>query len=150
LRSLQERLYRGHLALWGSVLGGANGTVLNDAGAGDHRFDAPEWGELPFFRYLRQAYLLNTRFLDELGELAELDAHAKRRLQFVLRQFADAIAPTNFAATNPEVIKLANESRGESLSQGMKLLAGDLARGRTSKSAAISRSHPARSCWRTK
>ena len=132
LRSLQERLYRGHLALWGSLLGGANGAALDDAGAGDHRFDAPEWSELPFFRYLRQAYLLNTRFLDELGEMADLDGHAKRRLQFVLRQFADAIAPTNFAATNPEVIKLASESRGESLSQGMKLLAADLARGRIS------------------
>jgi polyhydroxyalkanoate synthase len=132
LRSLQERLYREHLALWGSLLGGGNDTAKDAAGAGDHRFDAPEWSELPFFRYLRQAYLLNARFLDELGELAELDGHAKRRLQFVLRQFADAIAPTNFAATNPEVIKLASESRGESLTQGMKLLAADLARGHIS------------------
>ncbi len=132
LRSLQERLYREHLALWGNLLGGGNDTAMDTAGAGDHRFDAPEWSELPFFRYLRQTYLLNARFLDELGELAELDAHAKRRLQFVLRQFADAIAPTNFAATNPEVIKLASESRGESLTQGMKLLAADLARGHIS------------------
>ncbi|HEV8647034.1 MAG TPA: class I poly(R)-hydroxyalkanoic acid synthase [Burkholderiales bacterium] len=132
LRSLQERLYREHLALWGSLLGGGNDVMRNAAAAGDHRFGAPEWSELPFFRYLRQAYLLNARFLDELGELAELDGRAKRRLQFVLRQFADAIAPTNFAATNPEVIRLAHESRGESLSQGMKLLAADLARGRIS------------------
>ncbi|HZF22694.1 MAG TPA: alpha/beta fold hydrolase, partial [Burkholderiales bacterium] len=132
LRSLQERLYREHLALWGSLLGGGNDTVQDAAASGDHRFDAPEWSEVPFFRYLRQAYLLNARFLDELGELAPLHGHAKRRLQFVLRQFADAIAPTNFAATNPEVIKLASESGGESLSQGMKLLAADLARGRIS------------------
>jgi len=132
LRLLQERLYREHLALWGSLLSGGNDAAQDAAAAGDHRFDAPEWSEVPFFRYLRQAYLLNARFLHELGELAELDGHAKRRLQFVLRQFADAIAPTNFAATNPEVIKLASESRGESLSQGMKLLAADLARGRIS------------------
>ena len=132
LRSLQERLYREHLALWGGLLGGGSDTAKDAASAGDHRFDAPEWSELPFFRYLRQAYLLNARFFHELGELAELDGHAKRRLQFVLRQFADAIAPTNFAATNPEVIKLASESRGESLTQGMKLLAADLARGHIS------------------
>jgi polyhydroxyalkanoate synthase len=132
LRSLQERLYREHLALWGSLLGGGSDTAKGAAGAGDHRFDAPEWSALPFFRYLRQAYLLNARFLDELGELAELETHAKRRLQFVLRQFTDAIAPTNFVATNPEVIKLASESRGESLAQGMKLLAADLARGHVS------------------
>ena len=132
MRSLQERLYREHLALWSSLLGGGNDTEPDVAAAVDHRFDAPEWSELPFFRYLRKAYLMNARFLNELGDLAVLDGHAKRRLQFVLRQFADAIAPTNFAATNPEVIKLASESRGESLSQGMKLLAADLARGRIS------------------
>ena len=132
LRLLQECLYREHLALWGSLLGGSNDIGREAAAAGDHRFDAPEWSEMPFFRYLRQAYLLNARFLDDMGELAELDGHAKRRLQFVLRQFADAIAPTNFAATNPEVIKLASESGGKSLSQGMKLLAADLARGRIS------------------
>ncbi len=133
LRSLQEGLYRDHLALWESLHGGGNDVPAPDtASAADHRFDAPEWRELPFFRYLRQTYLLNARFLHQLGELAELDARAKRRLQFVLRQFADAIAPTNFAATNPEVIKLASESRGESVSQGMKLLAADRARGRIS------------------
>ncbi len=132
LRLLQERLYREHLALWRSLISGDDEIAPDAAAAGDHRFDAPEWSKLPFFRYLRQAYLLNTRFLEELGDLAELDTHAKRRLQFVLRQFADAIAPTNFAATNPEVIKLASESGGESLSRGMKLLAGDLARGRIS------------------
>ncbi len=132
MRSLQERLYQEHLSLWSHLLGGGNDTVPDGAAAGDHRFDAPEWSELPFFRYLRKTYLLNARFLNELGELAELDGHAKRRLQFVLRQFADAIAPTNFAATNPEVIKLASESLGESLTQGMKLFAADLARGRIS------------------
>jgi poly[(R)-3-hydroxyalkanoate] polymerase subunit PhaC len=134
MRSLQERLYREHLALWSNLLGGGNDIEPDVADAGDHRFDAPEWSELPFFRYVRQAYLMNARYLNELGDLAELDGYAKRRLQFVLRQFADAIAPTNFAATNPEVIRIASETRGESLSQGMNLLAADLARGRISMS----------------
>ena len=134
LLSLQERLYREHLALWSNLLGSRNETHPDVATAGDHRFDAPEWSELPFFRYLRQAYLMNARFLNELGELAALDGHAKRQLQFLLRQFVDAIAPTNFAATNPEVIRIASESQGKSLSQGMNLLAADLARGRISMS----------------
>jgi polyhydroxyalkanoate synthase len=132
LRALQERLYREHLALWGTLLGGGNDIARDTLTSGDHRFDAPEWSELPFFRYLRRAYGLTARFLDELGELAELDSHARRRLQFVLRQYADAIAPTNFAATNPEVIKLAVASGGESLAQGIKLLAADIERGRIS------------------
>ena len=132
LRSLQERLYREHLSLWASLLAGDGALPPGTIIPADHRFDAPEWRDLPFFRYVRQAYSLTARFLSELGELAELDSHGKRRLQFVLRQYADAIAPTNFAATNPEVIKLASASGGESLAQGMKLLAADLARGRIS------------------
>jgi polyhydroxyalkanoate synthase len=132
LRLLQERLYREHLALWASLFAGGHNLDSGTTTAGDHRFDAPEWNDLPFFRYVRQAYGLTARFLSELGELAELDSYGKRRLQFVLRQYADAIAPTNFAATNPEVIKLASASGGESLVHGMKLLAADLARGRIS------------------
>jgi len=130
LQKLEEDFYRRHQLLWSQIIGGAQ--PADDNYAGDHRFDAPEWRDLPFFRYLRQSYQLNTEFLMRLGELADLDPHPKRRLQFVLRQFADAIAPTNYAATNPEVIKLAAESGGESIAQGMKLLAGDLAQGRIS------------------
>jgi polyhydroxyalkanoate synthase len=81
---------------------------------------------------VQQAYLLNARFLREIGDLADLEPLAKRRLQFQLRQLADAMSPTNYAATNPEVIKLAAQTGGESLAQGMKLLAGDVARGRIS------------------
>lgn len=127
---LEEDFYREHRLLWSRIAEGTQTAEAEDAG--DHRFDAPEWRELPFFRYLRQAYRLNTQFLLQLGELAELEPHAKRRLQFVLRQFADAIAPTNYAVTNPEVIRLAAQSGGESLAQGMKLLAGDLKQGRIS------------------
>ncbi|HEX7811332.1 MAG TPA: class I poly(R)-hydroxyalkanoic acid synthase [Burkholderiales bacterium] len=127
---IEEDFYRQHRLLWSRIVGG--GQSADDDGAADHRFDAPEWRELPFFRYLRQSYRLNSRFLMQLGELAELEPHAKRRLQFLLRQFADAMAPTNYAATNPEVIRLAAESGGESLAQGMKLLAGDLKQGRIS------------------
>lgn len=134
LRALQERFYRRQLALWQQVLGGAADAIPGADTTGDHRFDAPEWRDLPFFRYLLQAYRLNTRFLTELGEIADLDPQARRRLQYLLRQFADAIAPTNFAATNPEVIRLAAASQGESLAQGLKLLAADLARGRISMS----------------
>ena len=132
LRVLEERLYRQQLTLWQQLLGGTPDAVPAADSAGDRRFDAPEWRELPFFRYLHQAYRLNAQFLIELGEIAELDPRTRRRLQFLLRQFSDAIAPTNFAATNPEVIRLAAQSHGESLAQGMKLMAGDVARGRIS------------------
>ena len=132
LRALEERLYRQQLSLWQQLLFGNAEAVPAPDTIGDRRFDAPEWRELPFFRYLYQSYRLNAQFLIELGEIAELDPQARRRMQFLLRQFSDAIAPTNFAATNPEVIRLAAQSHGESLALGMKLMAGDVQRGRIS------------------
>ena len=130
LRTLEETFYRDHLALWGQLVAPGAATAVA-AAKDDSRFEAEEW-RLPFFRYVQQAYLLNARFLRELGDLAELEPHAKRRLQFQLRQLADAMSPNNHAATNPEVIKLAAQTNGASLAQGMKLLAGDVARGRIS------------------
>ena len=129
LRALQTELYRGHLSLWQQLVAPGNNGALEPKS--DDRFEAPEW-RLAFFQYLQQAYLLNSRFLTHIGELARLEPHAKRRLQFQLRQLADAMSPKNSAATNPEVIKLAAQTGGGSLAQGMKLLAGDIARGRIS------------------
>ena len=130
LRALEESLYRDHFALWRQLAAPTKDGAIPAAQA-DTRFTAAEW-QLPFFQYLQQAYQLNAKFLLELGSLADLEPHASRRLQFQLRQLADAMAPNNYAATNPEVIKLAAQTGGESLAQGMKLLAGDLARGRIS------------------
>ncbi|MFL6582099.1 MAG: PHA/PHB synthase family protein [Burkholderiales bacterium] len=130
LQALQTALYHGHLSLWHQLATpGNNGASF--AGKSVDPSDAPEW-QLPFFQYLQQAYVLNAQFLTEVGELAHLEPHAKRRLQFQLRQLIDAMSPKNTAATNPEVIKLAAQTGGGSLAQGMKLLAGDIGRGRIS------------------
>ena len=130
LRALEESFYRDHFTLWGHLAAQAEAVAVPVAQA-DTRFAAAEW-QLPFFQYLQQAYQLNAKFLLGLGSLADLEPHARRRLQFQLRQLADAMAPNNYAATNPEVIKLAAQTGGDSLAQGMKLLAGDVARGRIS------------------
>jgi polyhydroxyalkanoate synthase len=130
LRALEETFYRDHIALLGQLSAPADGTTIPVAQS-DNRFEAPEW-RLPYFQYLQQAYLLNARFLLQLGDLADLEPKAKRRLQFQLRQLADAMSPNNYATTNPEVIKLAAQTGGESLAQGMKLLAGPAPRGRIS------------------
>ena len=130
LRLVEERFYRGHMSLWSHLMTPSEGATI-PVTQSDSRFEAPEW-RLPFFRYVQQAYLLNARFLHEIGDLADLEPRAKRRLQFQLRQMADAMSPNNYAATNPEIIKLAAETGGESLAQGIKLLAGDVARGRIS------------------
>jgi polyhydroxyalkanoate synthase subunit PhaC len=101
---------------------------------GDRRFAASEWRDNPYYSYVKQSYLLASRFLGELAEGAELDAKSKERLQFAVKQWCDAMCPANFAATNPAVLKQALESSGESIARGIANLIGDTQRGRISQS----------------
>lgn len=125
---IQQRYYREHLALWSRALEGQSpGAVAPDA---DRRFASTEWTALPFFRLVKESYLLNARWLQELAQLAQLAPREARRLDFVLRQYLDALAPTNFPATNPEVLRLAAQTQGASLVAGLRNLQADAARGR--------------------
>jgi len=137
---LQQRYYRRHLELWATLV--ARGNEAHTAAAqpapvvatnkGDRRFHSPEWQQLPYFDYLKQAYLLNSRWLTEIVEAARLDAPAKNKLRFFTRQLVDAAAPANFPATNPEVMKLASQTNGDSLLRGLENLSEDLRKGRIS------------------
>src|SRR6185503_14502104 len=91
-----------------------------------------EWTSNPYFDYLRQTYLLNSRFLTDLVETLQLEPQAKDRLRFVTRQFVDAMSPANFAATNPEALKLAIDTQGESITRGIRNLVEDVTKGRIS------------------
>ncbi len=128
---IQTRYYQKHLELW-SKLAAPTGTpepakvVTPDPG--DRRFSAPEWNE-PYFNFLAQSYLLNAKLVGELVEGAQLEPHAKRKLTFAARQYIDALSPANFPWSNPEAIKLAAETKGESVTQGMRNLAGDMDKG---------------------
>ena len=87
----------------------------------DRRFLDPAWDEVPWLDVLKQAYLVNTRAWTELpAGVSGLDESCRRRLEFAARQLADALAPTNFFPTNPEAIRTAIESGGESTINGMK------------------------------
>src|SRR4030095_6825202 len=99
---------------------------------GDRRFRAAAWGDHPFFALLKQSYLLYADYLRELAHLAPLPPTEKRRLEFATRQYLDAIAPTNFAATNPDVLVRAVATEGASLVQGLRNLADDAQKGRIS------------------
>ena len=101
---------------------------------GDRRFASREWRDNPYFSYLKQSYLLASDFLGELAANAELEAKSKERLQFAVKQWCDAMCPANFAATNPQALKLALDSRGESVTRGVANLIGDTQRGRISQS----------------
>lgn len=133
---LQKAFADKHAALWSSLLErkpGEQGAAVVQPEPGDRRFSSPEWTTSPVFDYLRQAYLLNAGFLKEVaGALPIADGRAKSRIQFLTRQYIDALAPTNFAATNPEFIKTAIETKGESITAGIQNLISDLEKGRIS------------------
>jgi polyhydroxyalkanoate synthase len=121
-------LQSGYLAeqarLWTSMLGGAPAGAVRPE-PGDRRFAAKEWQENAYYSYLKQSYLLASRFLAELADAVETDAKSKERLQFAVKQWCDALSPANFAATNPAVLRAALETGGESLTRGLANLIAD-------------------------
>lgn len=99
---------------------------------GDRRFAADAWRNDPRFDLLRRTYLGYSEFLQGAVESVPLDDQTKAQMRFGMRQFVDAISPSNFFATNPEAMQLAIETGGQSLVQGMNLFFEDLAKGRVS------------------
>jgi polyhydroxyalkanoate synthase len=95
----------------------------------DRRFNGTEWRDNALYSVLKQSYLLNARYCTEFVEALELDEKEKHRLRFFTRQLVEAMSPTNFVATNPEAIKLASDSEGQSLKTGFENLVSDLGRG---------------------
>lgn len=124
---LNSRYYREQLALWQSFMNPQDGQSSPPPPA-DRRFRAPEWQE-PYYSYLAHSYLLSARWLEELTAAAKIDDHPRRKLEFFTRQMIDSMSPANFPWTNPEAIRLAAETEGESISCGLKNLAADIERG---------------------
>jgi len=135
LAALQARYFQQHAALWQSTLAreaGRDAAPVAPSERGDRRFFSAEWRANPWFDYLRQSYLINSRFLADWVEALKAEPLAKERLRFIARQFADAMSPANFTATNPEALKLALETKGESLTRGVRQLIEDVHKGRIS------------------
>jgi polyhydroxyalkanoate synthase subunit PhaC len=100
----------------------------------DRRFASAAWREQPYFAWLAHSYRLYGEFLTALASIAQLPPDEKKRLEFSVRQFVDAIAPTNFPATNPDVLARAMETEGASIVDGLRNLAADVAKGRITMS----------------
>ena len=130
LAELQRHHFQQQLALWARMTAeplGSEPVVAPERG--DRRFNAAEWRDNPAYSLLKQSYLLNSRLITDVVEAADLDDATKHKLRFYARQFVDAMSPANFAATNPDVLKAAFESKGESLKAGFENLLADMRKG---------------------
>ena len=101
---------------------------------GDRRFSSPIWREQPYYSWVKQAYLLYSEYLMATAARAKLPPNEKKRFEFSMRQFVDAISPTNFPATNPEVLQRALETEGVSLMEGFRHFSDDVRKGRITMS----------------
>ncbi len=135
-RSLQAQtaITTGFIDLWSSALrrmGGENTADMVPTEPGDKRFVDPQWQENPVFNFLRQAYSLTNNWANELVNHADsVDPATRERAQFYLRQIAGAVSPSNFIATNPELIRDTIRESGENLVRGMEMFAEDVEAGK--------------------
>jgi polyhydroxyalkanoate synthase len=130
----QAALSRQFLDLWASTLRRLQGEAAAPVAApdpGDKRFDDPEWRDNPYFDFLKQAYVLTTRWAKDLVARADdLDPDTRQKAQFYLRQLTSALSPSNFVPTNPELLRTTLAESGENLVRGLKMMAEDIAAGR--------------------
>src|SRR6187397_832231 len=131
---LQTRMGKAYLDLWGSAARRMAGEAAKPAiepSPRDKRFKDPEWKSNQFFDFVLQLYLLTTQWAQELVKNAEgVDPHTRKKAEFYVQQIINAIAPSNFVLTNPEVLRETLASNGDNLVRGMRMLAEDIEAGR--------------------
>ncbi|MBL8304077.1 MAG: alpha/beta fold hydrolase, partial [Ideonella sp.] len=103
------------------------------SGIADRRFAAADWASNPQAAYIAQMYLLNARTLMQLADQVQGDEKTRQRIRFAVQQWVDAAAPSNYLALNPEAQRLALETKGESIAQGMQQLLHDIQQGHVSQ-----------------
>ncbi|HSH07217.1 MAG TPA: class I poly(R)-hydroxyalkanoic acid synthase [Burkholderiales bacterium] len=130
---LNAEYLRRQAALWSSLISGGRGDADAKPEPGDRRFASAAWRDNPYYSYLKQSYLIAAEYLKQAVEQVETDATAKARLRFAAKQWIDAMCPANFMATNPDALREALDSGGESLARGIANLVGDANKGRISQ-----------------
>ena len=132
---MQTRFWSDYTDLWSEaaqrMVGGGTPAPKIAPEAGDRRFKDAAWTDNAAFEFIKQSYLLASQHIQKsVAETEGLDDHTAHKVEFFTRQWVDAMAPTNFAATNPEVLRTTLESKGENLVSGLNNLLTDLERGK--------------------
>ena len=127
----QAKLMQDQMALWQQAMAAASGGAfepLVTPSRGDRRFKDEAWTSDPGYNAIMQQYLLFSNTVETLvDKLDDLSPGEKRNLSFYARQMVNAMSPTNFVSTNPEVMRKTLETRGQNLVDGLSRLRQDLA-----------------------
>jgi len=130
---VQRRLGQAYLDLWAVAakrLAGEDAAPVAAPAPNDKRFADPEWSSNQFYDFLKQAYLLTAHWANQLvADAADLDPHTRQKAEFYMRQIANALSPSNFVLTNPELLRETFTSNAENLVRGMRMLAEDIEAG---------------------
>ena len=130
----QMALWKGYVDLWqhsAAMFFGQQVEPVVSPAKSDKRFKHEDWEQNFLFSYIKQSYLLTATWVqDVVANVEGMDSKTKKKLEFYTKQFVDALAPTNFPITNPEVLRATIESGGENLVKGLSNLLDDLERGK--------------------
>ena len=134
LAEVQMRAWDDYYKLWGATLSkflGEPAAPVKEPPKGDNRFRSEVWQNNFVFDYIKQSYLIAADHIQRaVADAQGLDPNDAKKVKFFTRQYVDALAPTNFVFTNPEVLKTTIDSRGKNLLEGLNHLLGDLERGK--------------------
>ncbi|HEY6859154.1 MAG TPA: class I poly(R)-hydroxyalkanoic acid synthase [Pseudolabrys sp.] len=130
---LQSSLGRAYLDLWATTvkrMAGEQAEPVIAPDPKDKRFADPDWSQNQFFDFLKQAYLLTAQWGDRLvKDAAGVDEATRKKAEFYVKQIANAISPSNFVLTNPELMRETLSSNAENLVRGMHMLSEDIKAG---------------------
>ncbi|MFA0011775.1 class I poly(R)-hydroxyalkanoic acid synthase [Vibrio lentus] len=127
LLQLQSQWWEQQLQIWqnAALMGNTESVIAEDRG--DKRFIDDAWKNDPFYSFIKQSYLLFSKsYIDTINSIEGIDEKTKERVAFFSRQAINAMSPSNFIATNPELMKLTLERNGENLLDGLEQLQADV------------------------
>jgi polyhydroxyalkanoate synthase subunit PhaC len=134
LMQAQLGFWQDYVTLWQNTtrrIMGIDTEPVIDPASGDRRFRDDAWKENEIFDFIKQTYLLSARYVqDVVTHVDGLDSRTAQKVDFYSRQFVDAMSPSNFLLTNPEVLRKTAETGGENLLKGLSNLLSDLERGK--------------------
>src|SRR5258708_2456625 len=133
LAEMQTKLFWDHVALWQSTMQrmlGKDTLPVAEPAKGDNRFREADWQDKFLFDYIKQSYLIAARHMhDAVSSVEGLPEETRKKVNFYTRQYIDALSPSNFALTNPQVLRETLHSGGQNLLKGLNNLLADIERG---------------------